>query len=91
LPVSIIKRGTDCPGTALQDMGIDHGSFDIFLTKQFLHGTDIIAILEQMGSIGWKGGALFLAEYVSAQPPPNRTGNSSLHPAFPHSISQDFA
>jgi hypothetical protein len=24
--------------------------------------------------------------YVSAQPPPNRTGNSSLHPAFPHSF-----
>ena len=32
----------------LQNMSIDHGGLDIFVAEQFLHGADVIAILEQL-------------------------------------------
>ena len=58
----------------MKDVCVDHGGFDIFMAEKFLDGADIVSVLKQVCGIGWKGGALFLAEHVSAQPPPNRTG-----------------
>jgi hypothetical protein len=29
-------------------MGVDHGCFDILVSQQFLHGANIIAILQKM-------------------------------------------
>jgi hypothetical protein len=31
-------------------VGIDHGGFDIFMPQEFLHGADIVAVLQQVGS-----------------------------------------
>ena len=50
--LSVIKRGANGPSTALQDVSIDHGGFDIFVSKQFLHRANIIAVLEQLGREG---------------------------------------
>ena len=33
-------------------MGIDHGGFDVFVTKQLLNGTDIVAALKKVGGEG---------------------------------------
>ena len=33
-------------------MGVDHGSFDVFVTEEFLDGADIVAALEVVGSEG---------------------------------------
>ena len=52
LCLSVVQGGFDRQAAALQDMGVDHGGADIFVTKQFLHGTDIIPILEQVGGKG---------------------------------------
>ena len=49
--LSVIKRGADGAGTALQDVCVDHGGLHIFMPKQLLHGSDIVAILEQVGAV----------------------------------------
>jgi len=33
---------------AIQHVGINHGSPDIFVAKEFLYGSDVIAVLEKM-------------------------------------------
>ena len=33
-------------------MGIDHGGFDVFVAKQFLNSTNVVAILQEMGGKG---------------------------------------
>ena len=41
----------------MQDMGVDHGSFEVLVPEQFLNGSDIIAVLKQMrGKRMTKGG-----------------------------------
>ena len=58
LTISIVDGTADGQSAALEDMSIDHGGFDIFMPKQFLHGADtcpepqvrgIVAILEEVG------------------------------------------
>jgi hypothetical protein len=43
-----VERAVDTPATALQHMRIDHGSADVLVSQKFLHGTDVIAIFQQM-------------------------------------------
>ena len=31
---------------AIENMGVDHGGFDIFVSEEFLDSTDVVAILE---------------------------------------------
>jgi hypothetical protein len=38
----------DTPATALQHMRIDHGGADVLVPQEFLHGTDVIAIFQQV-------------------------------------------
>ncbi len=45
----MVKRTFDGHATALKNMSIDLGSFDIFVAKQFLDGADVIAVLQQLG------------------------------------------
>jgi hypothetical protein len=33
-------------------VGVNHGGFDIFVTEEFLNGTDVVAVLEQVGGEG---------------------------------------
>jgi hypothetical protein len=37
-------------------MGINHRCLDVFMSQQFLHRTDIVAILEQMSGKGMAKG-----------------------------------
>lgn len=46
---SSIKRANNSPSTAIQNMGINHGGFDIFVTQQLLDGADVVAILQKFG------------------------------------------
>ncbi len=45
----IIERATHRAGAAAQDVGIDHSCLHISVTKQLLHGADIVASLKEMG------------------------------------------
>jgi hypothetical protein len=40
---SLIQRAAHGTGPAVQHVGIDHGSFDILVSEQFLDGADIIS------------------------------------------------
>ena len=42
--------------TALEDVGVDHGGFHVLVTKQFLDGTDVVAVLQKLGSEGMPEG-----------------------------------
>ncbi len=35
--------------TALKDVGVNHGGFDIFIAEEFLDGANVVAILKQVG------------------------------------------
>ena len=43
-----VKRRFDSESTTLEDVGVDHGGFDIFVSEQFLDGADIDPALKQM-------------------------------------------
>ena len=36
----------------IENMGIDHGGFDVLVAEQLLNGADIVAVLEQVGCKG---------------------------------------
>lgn len=44
-----IQRAADCLWTSIERMGINHGGFDTLVPKQFLHGADIVAVLQEVG------------------------------------------
>ena len=33
-------------------MGVDHGGFDVFVAEEFLDGSDVVAVLEEVGGEG---------------------------------------
>ena len=39
-------------------MGVDHGGFDIFMSKEFLNGADVVVVLEEVGGEGVPKGRL---------------------------------
>ena len=45
-----IQRALDPAASFFDDMGVNHGSFNIFVAKEFLNSSDVIAILQKMGS-----------------------------------------
>jgi hypothetical protein len=40
-----IERAADGEAAFAQDVGIDHGGFDVLMPEKFLDGPDIVAIL----------------------------------------------
>jgi hypothetical protein len=36
----------------LEDVGVDHGGFYVFVSEEFLNGADVVAILKEMGGEG---------------------------------------
>ena len=48
----LVERGTDGEAAAIQDVGVNHSGFDIFVTEQLLNGSNIIAGFEQVGGEG---------------------------------------
>ena len=72
---SLVQGTNDSHGTALENMGVDHGGLHIFMSEQFLNCTNIITALEKVCGIGWKGGAL--SSYEDTFPPsPLQTGRA---------------
>jgi hypothetical protein len=47
-----VKRRFDSESTTLEDVGVDHGGFDIFVSEQFLDGTNIVTVLQKLGGEG---------------------------------------
>ena len=45
----MINKAGDSLGTPVQDMRIDHGRPDVFVSHQFLYGPDIIPVFKKMG------------------------------------------
>ncbi len=44
-----IQWAAHTPAATFDDMGVDHRGLDVFVTKQFLNGANIVTILQQMG------------------------------------------
>jgi hypothetical protein len=44
-----IKGADHSSSAAIENVGIDHGGFDIFVTEEFLDGADVVAVLEEVG------------------------------------------
>jgi len=42
----------DGEAAALEDMGVDHGGFDVFVAEEFLDGADVVIVLQEMGGEG---------------------------------------
>ncbi len=67
-PVSVIHsrgrkspQGIDrAPGAPVQNMGVDHGGLDVFMTEELLNSADVIPVLQEMrrNDGGWAGGML---------------------------------
>jgi hypothetical protein len=57
-------------------VGVDHGGLDVLVPEEFLDGADVVAVLEQVGGIEWKGGALHSCEYTFP-PSPLQTGQAT--------------
>lgn len=36
----------------MEDVGVDHGGFDVFVAEEFLDGADVVAALEEVGGEG---------------------------------------
>jgi hypothetical protein len=47
-----IQRTMNAEPAAIEDMGVDHGCFDIGMAEEFLDGADIVAGFEQVGGEG---------------------------------------
>ena len=65
--LSAIQGRFDRQATALEDVRIDHGGFDVLVAEQLLHCTNIVPVLEQVGGEG-------VAEGVGA----DRLGNGGF-------------
>ena len=46
------KRAGDAVRTTIQDVGVDLRRADVSMPEQFLNGTDVLALLEQMRGEG---------------------------------------
>jgi len=44
-----VSRGSDGAGAAIQDVRVDHGRRHVTMTEQFLHGPDVVPVLQQVG------------------------------------------
>ena len=53
---SAVEGAFDGKSAALEYVGVDHGGADILMPEQFLNGTNIVAVLEEMGCKGMTEG-----------------------------------
>lgn len=51
-----VEGAFDCQSAALEDVSIDHGGLYVLVTKQFLNGADVIAMLKKMSGKGMAEG-----------------------------------
>ena len=43
-----VQRTLDRQSAAIKYMSVDHGRFDILMSKQLLHSADVVSVLQQM-------------------------------------------
>ena len=48
--ISIVKGAFYRQSPALQDVGVDHGGFDILMSEQFLDGANVVSTLQEVRS-----------------------------------------
>ena len=44
-----VEGGFDGVGSALEDVGVDHGGFYVLMPEEFLYGSYVVAVLEEVG------------------------------------------
>src|SRR5688500_16314834 len=44
-----VEGALDASGAAVEDVGVDHGGGDVFVAQEFLDGTDVVAVFEEVG------------------------------------------
>lgn len=42
---SAVEGGFDGEAAALENVGVDHGGFYVFVSEEFLHGANVVAVL----------------------------------------------
>ena len=40
-----VEGGFDSEAAALENVGVDHGGFYVFVSEEFLHGANVVAVL----------------------------------------------
>lgn len=54
---SEIVEGTADAGRAfVEDMSVDHGGFDVAVAEEFLNGSDVVAVFDEVGGEGMAEG-----------------------------------
>ena len=53
-----VEGGFDGESAALEDVGVDHGGFYVFVSEKFLDGANIVSVLEEVGGEGVPKGRL---------------------------------
>ncbi len=51
-----VEGGFDREAAALEDVGIDHCGFDVFVAEEFLNGANVVVVLEEVGGKGMPEG-----------------------------------
>jgi len=47
--ISEVEGAADGQAASIEDVSVNHRRFHILMPEQFLHGADIVAILQQVG------------------------------------------
>ena len=42
-----VERALDASETSIEDVGVDHGRADVFVSDELLDGSDVVAALEE--------------------------------------------
>ena len=45
----MIGRASDCIGTSVEDVGVDHRGANVFVAEELLNGADVVAVFQEMG------------------------------------------
>src|SRR3990167_9339176 len=45
----LVQRADHAASAAVEDVGVDHGGAYVGVAEQFLYGTDVVAVLQQVG------------------------------------------
>jgi hypothetical protein len=45
----LVGRAANSPAPAVQDVSIDHGGSHVTVTEEFLHGSNVVPVFQQVG------------------------------------------
>jgi hypothetical protein len=73
----------DAQGTPIQDVRVDHRRAHIRMAEQFLHGLDVVSVLEQMRRKGWRKLQRRVSRLVAFAPPSASAASQSRRQQAP--------